>query len=184
MSHRVPSIAGGSRVVTTLAPGLALCLAIWLAAVSVLLPASAAMAQSAPAPADQQPAPGQEALKPNKFLEAQRLLNGPAGNPECVDLGTKALFRLQGDDIDTAFRHLDLYDRFGCPGGHIQAAYRCLLLHPLTPDKKPTDPKASDTLEDTVDACWINPALPVKATSASAPAAPATAAAPSPNTSH
>ena len=30
------------------------------------------------------------------------------------------------DDLDTAFRHLDLYDRFGCPGGHIQAAFRCL----------------------------------------------------------
>ena len=25
------------------------------------------------------------------------------------------------DDLDTAFRHLDLYDRFGCPSAHIQA---------------------------------------------------------------
>ena len=30
------------------------------------------------------------------------------------------------DDLDTAFRHLDLYDRFGCPGGHVQATFRCL----------------------------------------------------------
>ena len=39
---------------------------------------------------------------------------------------------LWSDDIDTAFRHLDLYDRFGCPGGHIQAAFRCLILHAST----------------------------------------------------
>ena len=32
-------------------------------------------------------------------------------------------------DMDTAFRHLDLYDRFGCPGGHIQATFRCLVRH-------------------------------------------------------
>ena len=29
--------------------------------------------------------------------------------------------------MDTAFRHLDLYDRFGCPGPHIQSAFRCVL---------------------------------------------------------
>ena len=31
------------------------------------------------------------------------------------------------DDLDTAFRHLDLYDRFGCPGEHIQISFRCVV---------------------------------------------------------
>ena len=43
-----------------------------------------------------------------------RLARPPRGQPDV------------GDDLDTAFRHLDLYDRFGCPGGHVQAAFRCL----------------------------------------------------------
>ena len=53
-------------------------------------------------------------------------INGPAGNPECVWLGRRAVQLMYRDDLDTAFRHIDLYDRFGCPGGHIQAAFRCL----------------------------------------------------------
>jgi hypothetical protein len=136
------------------------------------------------APSEQQQAAARDAAKVARFLEAQRSLNGAAGNPECVDLGTKALYRLSGDDIDAAFRHLDLYDRFGCPGGHIQAAYRCLLLHPITPDKRPEDSKANP-LDGAVDACWINPALPVTDASAPPPAQPAAApnqaAAPPPN---
>ena len=57
------------------------------------------------------------------------------------------------DDLDTAFRHLDLYDRFGCPSAHIQASFRCLILHGNN-----IDPKAADTLNARVQACWINPA--------------------------
>ncbi|MDO4950644.1 MAG: lipid-binding protein, partial [Bacteroidales bacterium] len=45
------------------------------------------------------------------------------------------------DDLDTAFRHLDLYDRFGCPGGHVQATFRC-----LTRFGGEIDPKVADTL--------------------------------------
>ena len=52
-----------------------------------------------------------------------------------------------------AFRHLDLYDRFGCPGGHIQAAFRC-----LTRFGAQIDPKVAETLDSRVHACWINPA--------------------------
>jgi hypothetical protein len=62
------------------------------------------------------------ALAAEQFAEAQRLLKGAAGNPECVWLGRRVVNLLWRDDMDTAFRHLDLYDRFGCPGAHIQAA--------------------------------------------------------------
>jgi hypothetical protein len=75
------------------------------------------------------------------------------------------------DDLDTAFRHLDLYDRFGCPGGHIQAAFRC-----LTRFGGQIDPKVAETLDSRVHACWINPASQPQQASASAsqPAAPTT----------
>jgi hypothetical protein len=80
------------------------------------------------------------------------------------------------DDLDTAFRHLDLYDRFGCPGGHVQAAFRCLTRFGAF------DPKAPDSLTGRVHACWINPQLQPQATTASAPPpqppAPAQGAAP------
>ena len=64
--------------------------------------------------------------KTDEFVEAQQAINGPAGNPECVWLGRRVVVLMWRDDLDTAFRHLDLYDRFGCPGGHVQAAFRCL----------------------------------------------------------
>jgi hypothetical protein len=64
--------------------------------------------------------------KTNEFVEAAQAINGPAGNPECVWLGRRMVRLMWNDDLDTAFRHLDLYDRFGCPGGHIQATFRCL----------------------------------------------------------
>ncbi len=64
--------------------------------------------------------------KVDEFAEAAQAINGPAGNPECVWLGRRVVQLMYRDDLDTAFRHVDLYDRFGCPGGHIQAAFRCL----------------------------------------------------------
>src|SRR5215470_389339 len=63
--------------------------------------------------------------KVDEFAEAEKVLGGPAANPECLVLGRKVVILLMKDDLDTAFRHLDLYDRFGCPAGHIQSAYRC-----------------------------------------------------------
>jgi len=139
--------------------------------------ASPALAQSNDAkPADQNPpAAGQEpASKIDEFAETQKALAGPAGNPECVWLGRRVVSLLWRDDLDTAFRHLDLYDRFGCPSGHIQETFRCLILHSSS-----IDPKAPDSLNGRVQACWINPAL-----QAAQPAAPAPAAAvPSPTTS-
>src|SRR5262249_11934483 len=64
--------------------------------------------------------------KIDEIAEATRTLTGPAGNPECVWLGRRVVNLLWRDDLDTAFRHLDLYDRFGCPSAHIQATFRCL----------------------------------------------------------
>src|SRR3984957_16534614 len=63
--------------------------------------------------------------KTDEFAEAAQAINGPAGNPECVWFGRRVVRLMFLDDIDTALRHLDLYDRFGCPGGHVQAAFRC-----------------------------------------------------------
>ena len=90
--------------------------------------------------------------KTDQFLEASQAINGPAGNPECVWLGRRVVRLMWLDDLDTAFRHLDLYDRFGCPGGHVQATFRC-----LTRFGGEIDPKVADTLSGRIHACWINP---------------------------
>jgi hypothetical protein len=115
-------------------------------------------------------APSAEATKDNQrktdeFVEAQQAINGPAGNPECVWLGRRVVVLMWRDDLDTAFRHLDLYDRFGCPGGHVQAAFRCLVRF-----FSMIDPKVPDSLSSRVHACWINPAAQPQ-TAAAAPAA-------------
>ncbi len=89
--------------------------------------------------------------KTDEFVEASQAINGPAGNPECVWLGRRVVVLMWRDDLDTAFRHLDLYDRFGCPAGHIQATFRCLVR------QGSIDPKATDTLNSRVHGCWVNP---------------------------
>ena len=113
--------------------------------------------------------------KTDEFVEATQVLNGPAGNPECVWLGRRVVRLMWRDDLDTAFRHLDLYDRFGCPGGHVQATFRC-----LTRFGGQIEDKVPRSLDDRVHACWINPGAQPQV--AAAPAAPATAgnAAPAP----
>ena len=90
----------------------------------------------------------------DEIAEAGRLLSGPAGNPECVWLGRRVVNLLWRDDMDTALRHLDFYNRFGCPSDHIQATFRCLVR------QGNIDPKAQETLNSRVFACWLNPALP------------------------
>jgi hypothetical protein len=151
-----------------------LCVPLWL--LSVLISQAPAQTNSSK-PAEKPPAAGQETGKePQKideFAEAQRTLSGPAGNPECVWLGRRVVSLLWRDDLDTAFRHLDLYDRFGCPGGHIQATFRCLILH-----GNAIDPKAADSLNGRVHACWINPLMPAP------PPPPPAAGEPSPPASH
>ena len=108
--------------------------------------------------------------KIDEFAEAAKRLGGPAANPECVWLGRRVVSLLWRDDLDTAFRHLDLYDRFGCPAGHIQATFRCLVR------QGNIDPKQPETLNGRVHACWINPESDAVAASP-APATPAPAAA-------
>jgi hypothetical protein len=111
--------------------------------------------------------------KVDQFVEAAQAINGPAGNPECVWLGRRVVQLIWVDDLDTAFRHVDLYDRFGCPGGHIQAAFRC-----LTRFAAQIDDKVPNSLKDHVHTCWINPAAQPQP--APAPAAAAAAGSPSP----
>lgn len=105
--------------------------------------------------------------KIDEIAEASRALTGPAGNPECVWLGRRVVSLLWRDDLDTAFRHLDLYDRFGCPSPHIQATFRCLVR------QGNIDPKQQETLNGRVHACWLNPSLePAPATAAAPPVQP------------
>jgi hypothetical protein len=146
-----------------------------LGAAIVLSAASGAIAQTPEQkPQDQgqaaKPAgaPPAEAGKEDKkkfdvFAEAARVLGGPAANAECVWLGRRVVGLLWRDDLDTAFRHLDLYDRFGCPGNHIQAAFRCVVR------QGNIDPKSPESLNARVDACWINPSIEAS-TAAAAPA--------------
>jgi hypothetical protein len=112
----------------------------------------------------------------DEFAEAAKLVAGPAGNPECVWLGRRVVGLLWRDDLDTAFRHLDLYDRFGCPGPHIQQAFRCVVR------QGNIDPKASPEsinarINDRVQACWLNPAVAAHpaatSTTSAIPGAPA-----------
>jgi hypothetical protein len=132
-------------------------------------------------PAATNPATPADAAKDNQrktdeFVEATQAINGPAGNPECVWLGRRVVVLMWRDDLDTAFRHLDLYDRFGCPGGHVQATFRCLVRFGAI------DPKVPETLNGRVHACWINPGAQPQTAAAAQPAAPSTAGAASPAT--
>ena len=125
-----------------------------------------AIAQEPKAGNQRQPSgEAENAKKVDEIAEAAKLLDGHAGQPECVWLGRRAVRLLYRDDLDTAFRHMELYDRFGCPPSHIQAAFRCIVRI------GDPDPKASESLSARVHACWINPT-----TEANLPAA---AAAPS-----
>jgi hypothetical protein len=126
--------------------------------VAFSLTAGAAFAQSGGKPSEP-PNTAADAVKEgqkkiDEIAEASRVLVGPAGNPECVWLGRRVVSLLWRDDLDTAFRHLDLYDRFGCPSAHIQATFRCLVR------QGNIDPKAPETLNGRVHACWLNPGLP------------------------
>ncbi|WGD31413.1 hypothetical protein AncyloWKF20_06190 [Ancylobacter sp. WKF20] len=106
-----------------------------------------------------------------EYAEAAKL-PGNAGLPECVWSGRRITMLLWRDDIDTAKRHMDLYERFGCPTEHLKIAFRCLVR------QGNIDPKSPERLSERVHACWVNPdaATPAAATPA-APAQPAPAAA-------
>ena len=143
------------------------------AASLTVLPIAASAQSTEPKPADK-PGAGQPAdtakdgqRKSDEFAEAAKAVSGPAGNPECVWLGRRVVGLLWRDDLDTAFRHLDLYDRFGCPGPHIQATFRCVVRQGAI------DPKAPESLSARVHTCWLNPAVPAPAATSAANPAPA-----------
>jgi hypothetical protein len=175
-----------------MSPFLRLTFAALLAAASVF-GSHQAMAQGSDAKGTDKPPPQaadsakESQRQVEEFAEAAKALSGPAGNPECVWLGRRVVGLLWRDDMDTAFRHLDLYDRFGCPGGHIQSAFRCVVR------QGGIDPKSPQGLNARVHTCWLNPlAQPASAAATPTPnappaatqgAAPATAAAPANGTS-
>jgi hypothetical protein len=147
-------------------------------------PAKAEPGKAEPAkaePTKPEPAKGGEAAKgdpakgeaareatsrPGESADA-RTPAGPAGRGECAWLGERAVGLMWKDDLDTAFRHLELYDRFGCPGEHIQVSFRCVVRQSNIDQK---DQKATDAFNRRVHDCWMNPSLPAE------PAGPSTAA--------
>jgi hypothetical protein len=114
-------------------------------------PAEQAQKPPATSPTD---AAKEEKKKIDEFAEAARILPGAAGQPECVWTGRRVVSLLWRDDLDTALRQLELYDRFGCPGDHLQQAFRCVVR------QGEIDKKSSDSIVLRVAACWLTPSLP------------------------
>jgi hypothetical protein len=88
-----------------------------VAGLALLIGSSGVSAQSGtPAPDQTGKPPAANAADVNKenqrkadeFVEATQAINGPGGNPECVWLGRRVVRLMWRDDLDTAFRHLDL----------------------------------------------------------------------------
>src|SRR3954447_8400130 len=182
MSHVSGTRASGSQTIgefmrrRVIQRKMTIMRALALPGLLLLLGMGSAFAQSndssgkpaANAPAD---AAKDSQRKTAEFGEAAQAINGPAGNPECVWLGRRVVRLMWVDDLDTAFRHLDLYDRFGCPGGHVQAAFRC-----LTRFGDQIDDKVPRSLDTRIQARWINPGAQPQAAAATPPApAPTTA---------
>ena len=140
------------------------------------VPPAFAQANNDAKPADQQkPAEPKKLSEAEKWAaelaEAARVLPGPAAKPECLWLGKRVINLLYRDDMDTAFRHMDIYDRFGCPGAHIQASFNCLVR------QAPLDAKSAEPLDERVKTCWLYPNTPPAASAATnAPSASAPAA--------
>lgn len=149
--------------------GVALAASLWTA--TPILAQSTDQKPAEPAK-NERPRTDQKARGADEIAEAAKTVIGPAGNPECVWLGQRAVRLLWRDDLDTAQRHLDLYDRFSCPGAHIQATFRCVIR------QGEIDPKATETANARVHSCWINPAM----TTAAAPAVQAAPSKPASST--
>lgn len=96
-----------------------------------------------------------------EYKEAATKLSSSAGAPECVWTGRRIASLLWRDDIETARRYIDLYDRFNCSSEHLKLVFRCVI------EQGPIDPKAADRLASRVHDCWI---APEEATTASSQA--------------
>jgi hypothetical protein len=86
-----------------------------------------------------------------EYKEAAAKLSSSAGAPECVWTGRRVASLLWRDDIETARRYIDLYDRFNCSSEHLKLVFRCVI------EQGPIDPKAADRLASRVHDCWIAP---------------------------
>lgn len=158
-------------------PKFSLVLAGFLLTLAALaLPPALAIAQDTPAAAGEGEGAGKgggkaAAKKETEVAEAARLITGPAGQPECLWVGRRIVSLIWRDDLDTAARHRELYERFGCPSGHIQDAFRCLVR------QGEIDLKVPESLNERVHACWVNPDLQPPEPKAAAAAAGAEGAA-------
>jgi len=94
-----------------------------------------------------------------EYKEAAAKLSGGAGAPECVWTGRRIASLLWRDDVDTARRYIDLYDRFNCSSEHLKLVFRCVI------EQGPLDPKAADRLASRVHNCWITPEAEATASS-------------------
>ncbi len=125
-------------------------------ALACVSPAAAQQSSEPRPPAEVQKSPEQLAAEAaqrrsvDEFNEAAKL-PGTAGLPECVWTGRRIAALLWRDDVDTARRHIDLYERFGCPPEHLKLAFRCLVR------QGNIDAKAQERLGERVHQCWVNP---------------------------
>ena len=137
------------------------------AAIFAAAPLQAQNADQKPAEHGKGEAAKDAAGRIDEVVEAGRVMTGPASRGECVWLGERAVGLMWRDDLDTAFRHLEVYDRFGCPGEHVQISFRCVVRQGNIDQK---DQKATDAFNARVHSCWLNPALPPVAAAAPTPA--------------
>ena len=94
-----------------------------------------------------------------EYRAAAAGLPSDAGAAECVWTGRRIASLLWRDDVDTARRYIDLYDRFGCSPKHLKLVFRCVI------QQGPIDPKAADRLASRVHECWMAPDTPTTAAS-------------------
>lgn len=141
-------------------------LALLLLAAFVIGAGSPAFAQSSgDAKNKEQPKAEPPKTEADHLRDVARQVKGPAGQPECAHLGENAISLMMRNDVDAASRHVDLYDRFGCPGAYVRESLRCALLSgtPVSKDSR--------SLEDVVRTCWLNPAATSTAATPAQPAA-------------
>jgi len=91
-----------------------------------------------------------------EFAEAAKLPKN-AGLPECLWIGRRIASLLYRDDVDTAKRHIDIYDRFNCPAEHLKLTFRCVVR------MGQLEQKSAEKLASRVHTCWINPDTPLPA---------------------
>lgn len=117
-------------------------------------------AQGEQKPADEAAAEQQAAARAvAEYREAAAKLPHSAGSADCVWTGRRIASLLWRDDIDTARKYIELYDRFGCSAEHLKQAFRCVV------QQGPIDPKAADRLALRVHSCWVAPEEPITASS-------------------